>query len=471
MFKKLIMKRNYLTKIILTLSLSAIGLSVIADTKKEEKSKKQYPRSYYMKQFQDAFDVIERKYVQEPDRQEMIDEAINGMLLSLDRYSNYCTDEELEFFLDNSDGEFGGIGVQVMYDTKALAIKVISPIDDLPAYKAGIKSGDYILGVNGQLVSDLGFNKAIREMRGKKGTKLSLLISREEENKTEEIELTRTIVELNPVKYELEEEYFGGIAYVRVSSFNSKTSNRLKDVVKNIEKDLKKKNKELKGIVLDLRNNPGGLLEQAVGVSEFFLNHGVVVTTKGRKDKKPMTLSASRFTKKSPQVPMVVLINSGTASAAEIVSGALQDHKRAIIMGTTSFGKGLVQTVIPMSDRSAIKLTTAKYYTPNGRDINAKGIEPDIYIESANVKFKEKDKDEKEKTFNTQSIKGYLKKYNNEKNKTDKAEEDKKDTVKKDNKKNNKHIMSKKYKEDYQYARAYDLIRGLILSNSKQIEE
>ncbi|MDG1437054.1 MAG: S41 family peptidase [Rickettsiaceae bacterium] len=440
--------------IILQIILLLCGTNIVlasTETPKEE----QQPNSYYYKQFQEVFQRIEKDYMQDPKRQEMTDEAINGMLHSLDPYSSYYTGEDLAFFLDQTDGEFGGIGVEIIYDSGA--VKIITPIDDLPAYKAGIGSGDYIIGVNGQLVSNMGFNKSVQEMRGKPGSSVNLLVIKEGEHAPKEIDLKREIVKIKPIKFEIEEEEFGGVAYIRIVAFNNQTSKNLKKAVADIEKKLKEKNKELKGIVLDVRNNPGGLLDQAVEVSEYFIDHGVIVSTKGRDDKNNTIISSGRFTKKAPKVPIVVLINSGTASAAEIVAGALQDHNRAIIVGTTSFGKGLVQTFTQINNRAAVKLTTAKYYTPSGKSINAKGIQPDILIENAKVEYAEEEK--KDTSFSSSSIKSYLKKYNTE----EKAE----DMLKKDEEKPSK-TMSEKYKNDYQYARAYDLIRGLIISREEK---
>ena len=391
--------------------------------------------------------------MQEPERQEMTDEAINGMLRSLDPYSGYYTGEDLAFFLDQTDGEFGGIGVEIIYDSGA--VKVITPIDDLPAHKAGIGAGDYIIGVNGQLVSNMGFNKSVQEMRGEPGTTLNLLVVKEDDHITKEIELKREIVKIKPIKFEIEEEEFGGVAYIRIVAFNNQTSKELRKAITEIEKTLKKKQKLLKGIVLDVRNNPGGLLDQAVEVCEHFIDHGIIVSTKGRDSKNDTVISAGRFVPKAPKVPMLVMVNSGTASAAEIVAGALQDHNRAIIVGTTSFGKGLVQTFTQINKRAAVKLTTAKYYTPKGRSINATGIEPDVFIENAKVEYAEKK--EKETSFTSSSIKSYLKKYN--------TEEKVDDIIKTKDKAEKEYLMSDKYKNDYQYARAYDLIRGLIISH------
>jgi len=447
--------RNMFSKVITVMQIIFFLLGAnTALAKSDKKDTEQHPNSYYFRQFQEVFQRIEKDYMQEPERQEMTDEAINGMLRSLDPYSGYYTGEDLAFFLDQTDGEFGGIGVEIIYDSGA--VKVITPIDDLPAHRAGIGAGDYIIGVNGQLVSNMGFNKSVQQMRGEPGTKLNLLVVKEDDHSTKEIELTRETVKIKPIKYEIEEEEFGGIAYIRIVAFNNQTSKDLRKAVSDIEKKLKQKKKILKGIVLDVRNNPGGLLDQAVEVCEYFIDHGIIVSTKGRDSKSDTIMSAGRFVTKAPKVPMVVLINAGTASAAEIVAGALQDHDRAIIMGTTSFGKGLVQTFTQINKRAAVKLTTAKYYTPSGKSINATGIEPDVFIENAKVEYAEKD--EKETSFTSSSVKSYLKKYNTE----EKAD----DIVKSKEKAEKEHIMSDKYKNDYQYARAYDLIRGLIISHT-----
>ena len=458
------------TNIILCLSflfLSFLFLSpnnaIAAEAKKEKTKEKQIENqapSYYCKQFQDILQRVEKDYIGEVDYQSMTDEAINGMLLSLDPYSGYYVDEDLEFFIDQTDGEFGGIGVEIIPDQGAL--KVISPIDDLPAYKAGIKAGDYIVGVNGQLVSTLGYNKSVRQMRGQPGTRVNLLVVKED-GQTIEVDLKREVVKITPVKYDLEIDDYGSIGYVRISTFNNQTVNETKKAVKDLAKKSKDRNRELKGIILDVRNNPGGLVDQAVAVAEYFIDHGVIVSTQGKRPEDNLIISAGRFVDKAPKVPMVVLINSGSASSAEILAGALQDHNRAILVGTTSFGKGLVQTFTQINKRAAVKFTTAKYLTPNGRSINAKGIEPDITVENAKVEYPQQ-KDTKTTVFNESSIKSYLKKYNNDDKAEDKPSTNVYDASEKveDHKK-----MSEKYQKDYQYARAYDLIRGLIIKEQK----
>lgn len=455
--------KKFISIFIITSLYSSLNYEAIAAGDKKEKKIENQSPAYYCKQFQDILQRVDKDYIGDVDYQKMTDEAINGMLLSLDPYSGYVVDEDLEFFIDQTDGEFGGIGVEIIPDQSA--IKVISPIDDLPAYKAGIKAGDYIVGVNGQLVSTLGYNKAVRQMRGQPGTKVNLLVAKED-GQTVEIDLKRETVKITPVKYDLEVDDYGVIGYIRLSTFNNQTLTETKKAVKDLVKKSKEKNRDLKGIILDVRNNPGGLLDQAVAVAEYFIDHGIIVSTQGKKPEDNVVISAGRFVEKAPKVTMVVLINSGSASASEILAGALQDHNRAVVVGTTSFGKGLVQTFTQINKRAGVKFTTGKYLTPSGRSINAKGIEPDIFVENAKVEYPQQ-KETKNTVFNESSIKSYLKKYNNDDKTDNKATTNVYDASEKveDHKK-----MSEKYQKDYQYARAYDLIRGLIIKEQKSIK-
>nr|WP_253308144.1 S41 family peptidase [Rickettsia endosymbiont of Ceutorhynchus assimilis] len=447
----------YLRLILLLLFITNFTIS-FAEEKEEEEVKNTISDQECYKQFQEVFERVNKDYVQVPDKQKMIDEAINGMLNSLDPHSSYFTGEDLEDILTFTEGEFGGIGVEIMYDSGA--IKVISPIDDLPAYKAGIKAGDYIVGVNDELVSSLGPNKAVKEMRGAPGTKVKLLVVKEDEAKPQEIEITREIVKIKPVKAHLEK---GNIAYIRISTFNKLTISELKDAVKKLKTENKN---NIQGIILDLRNNGGGILEQAIAVSEYFIDSGIIVTTKGRTEASNSTVSANRFSPKAPKVPVIILINGGSASASEIVAGALQDHKRALLMGTKSFGKGSVQSLMQISPRAAIKFTIAKYYTPNGRSIQAEGIEPDIIIKPEKIEYAEEKK--LDIRFSESSLKNYLKndkeKDNDKKADSAKNKDSKKETKTKNNKPEEEQL-SELYKKDYQFARAYDVIKGLILSN------
>lgn len=407
-----------------------------------EKPKNLLTDEEYYKQFRELFEFIDKNYVQIPDKQKMINEAINGMLSALDPHSNYFTDEDLDDLLTFTKGEFGGIGVEILYDKGAF--KVISSIDDLPAYKAGIKSGDYIVGVNGELVSSLGHNKGVKEMRGKPGTKVKLLIIKEGETKPQEVDLTREIVKINPVKAHLEKN---NIAYIRIITFNELTASELKLAMTKLKKEA---DNNIKGIILDLRNNVGGILDQAVAVSEYFIDSGLIVTTTGRASSNSIKIEANTFVPKAPKVPIVTLINGSSASASEIVAGALQDHKRALLIGTKSFGKGSVQSLSYIHSGAAVKLTTAKYYTPSGRSIQATGIEPDIIIEPAKVEFPDSKK--LELKFSESSLKNYIK--------HDVSNDNKEETKSVGN---NNNELSKLYKEDYQFARAYDVISALII--------
>ncbi len=441
------MKLRLLTLLYLVFLIVHPSKSVFAEDNQSAKVSDQI----YYKQFQQVFERIKKDYVHEPDRQKMTDAAINGMLTALDPHSCLLSDENLEDFINHTKGEFGGIGVEVMFDNGA--IKIISPIDDLPAYRAGIKPGDYIVEVNNESVSNLGFHKAIKEMRGEPGTKVKLLVLKENENKSTEVELTRELVKIKPIKSHLEK---GNVAYIRIVTFNESTTVELRKHLKNLE-DKAKGN--IKGIVLDLRNNPGGLLNQAVSVGEVFIESGVIVSTKGRISSSNDVYTASKFAAKAPKVPMVVIINSGSASASEIIAGSLQDHKRAIIMGTKSFGKASVQTLINIDKRSAFKLTTAQYFTPHGRSIQAEGIEPDIIVEQASIDYPKGKANEKR--FSESSLKNYLK--NDQELAKNKPEDKPSETANIEAKKDEE-AFSELYKKDYQYARACDLVVGLSMN-------
>lgn len=401
----------------------------------------------YKKQLDDLFEKIYKEYVEEPDKQKMVDAAINGILTVLDPHSYYLTDEALSDFINQAiEGHFGGIGVEIIYEDGA--IKIIAPIDDLPAQKAGIKAGDYIVSVNDESVKNLGFHKAFYKMRGEPGTKVKLTIIREGANQPIELTITRELVKIKSVKYKNDRN----IAYVRISTFNENTINELKKAFTDLKKDSK-----LEGIVLDLRNNPGGLLDQGIKVAEYFIDSGVVVSTRGRIASTDAIFTSNIFADKAPKLNMVTLINSGSASASEIVAGALQDHARSIIMGSKSFGKGSVQSLIRIDERSAIKLTTAKYYTPKGRSIQAEGINPDIIVEMAKVEYQNPEEADKKKFFE-KSYTNHLKGDGNNKTPEKKADANKDD----------KNSLSEMYKTDYQYARAYDLLKALNIIQSNQ---
>lgn len=332
--------------------------------------------------FTDVLAIVKKSYVEEVDTKKLIYGAINGMLAALDPHSSFMPPDTYKELKLDTKGEFGGLGIEI--SIKDGILTVISPIEDTPAYRAGIKAGDQILKIDDKFTKDLTIMDAVKRMRGVKGTKVTLTIMREGFDKPNDFPLTRDIIQVKSVKFKMLDDGYG---YVRIAQFQEKTADDLQKALDSLNESGKGK---LKGLVLDLRNDPGGLLDQAVKVSETFLDEGkLIVYTEGREKDAQMKFS-SRKSEKQPDYPIVALINSGSASASEIVAGALQDHKRAVVMGVQSFGKGSVQTIIPLSDNSGLRLTTAKYFTPSGRSIQAKGITPDIVVERIELDVKEK---------------------------------------------------------------------------------
>jgi carboxyl-terminal processing protease len=343
-----------------------------------------------LKVFSEVYALVKQNYVEDVDDKDLLYGAIHGMMDALDPHSSFMPPDAFKEMKVDTRGEFGGIGIEI---TRAEgAIKVVSPIEDTPAFRAGIKAGDLIVKINKETTQDMTLMDAVKIMRGKPGTSLKLTIVRQEEKEPLTFSINRDIIKIRSVKYRMEQ---GNIGYVRVIQFNEQVNTLLEEAVEKLKKEASKEgNKEgLNGLVLDLRNDPGGLLDQAVQVSDAFLDGGRIVYTKGRIAGKDMSFDAQEGDILNG-APIVVLINAGSASASEIVSGALQDHKRAVIMGTPSFGKGSVQTVVPLSDGSGLRITTAHYYTPSGRSIQAKGIVPDIEVEdlSFNKKHKKLDR-------------------------------------------------------------------------------
>ena len=325
--------------------------------------------------FGDVFERVRSDYVEEVSDKELIESAINGMLISLDPHSSYLNQDSFQDMQVQTKGEFGGLGIEVTMESQL--VKVVSPIDDTPAAEAGVEAGDFITHLDGEQVLGLTLSEAVDRMRGRVGTDIVLTIRREGVDQPLEIRITRAIIKIQSVRSRIEEN----AAYIRVTKFNEQTEAGLKRELGRIKEQL---DGALIGVILDLRNNPGGLLDQAVAVSDAFLNQGEIVSTRGRRSD-----SVQRFNAKAGDLadglPVIVLINGGSASASEIVAGALQDHRRAIVIGTRSFGKGSVQTIIPLSGHGAIRLTTARYYTPSGSSIQAKGIEPDIIVRQARI--------------------------------------------------------------------------------------
>jgi len=344
-----------------------------------------------LRAFSEVYGRIKASYVEPVSDHDLLENAIKGMLTGLDPHSAYLDKEGFKSLQEGTTGEFGGLGIEVGMEDGF--VKVVAPIDDTPAYKAGIKAGDLIIRLDEKPVKGMSLGDAVKIMRGKPGDDILLTIIREGEQKPLKIAVTRAIIKVVSVKNRMLEP---GFAYVRIASFQSHTGKNLRKAITTLKKE--NKDKPLKGLVLDLRNNPGGLLNAAVAVSDTFLTSGLIVYTEGRIDNSKMSFKANP-SDLLKGAPIVVLINGGSASASEIVAGALQDQQRAVIMGQQSFGKGSVQTVLPVTQETAIKLTTARYFTPSGRSIQAEGITPDVVLsevkleklEKAFLSIKEKD--------------------------------------------------------------------------------
>jgi carboxyl-terminal processing protease len=329
--------------------------------------------------FTEVFERIKNSYVEPVDDAELLESAVRGMLAGLDPHSAYLEADAFSDLQSHTSGEFGGLGIEVGMENGF--IRVIAPIDDTPAYRAGVKAGDLIIKLGDQSVQGMELGDAVKLMRGKPGSELLLTVVREGEDKPLEIMVVRDVIRVASVKQRMLED---GIGYLRITQFQVNTG---KDLLKAIER--LQDESELRGLVLDLRNNPGGVLRAAVEVSDSFIDQGLIVYTQGRVENSELRYNATTKTLVDNSLPLVVLINQGSASASEIVAGALQDHARAIVMGVDSFGKGSVQTILPLTKKRALKLTTARYYTPNGRSIQAQGIVPDIYVADANISLKE----------------------------------------------------------------------------------
>ncbi|HNQ92375.1 MAG TPA: S41 family peptidase [Alphaproteobacteria bacterium] len=399
-----------------------------------------------LQMFGEAFERVREKYVEPVTDEQLVEYAIKGMLSNLDPHSDYLTAKDFDDMKVQTKGEFGGLGIEVTMDQGV--VKVVSPIDDTPAFKAGVKAGDLITHLDGKPILGMTLNDAVEKMRGKVGTPIEITIRREGVAEPIIMSIVRDTIKIQPVKFRVEQDSIG---YIRVTQFNRNTYDGLKKAIDSISKDTGDK---LIGYVIDLRNNPGGLLDQAIAVSDAFLEQGEIVSTRGREEKDikrdnalPGDLAGG--------LPIVVLINNGSASASEIVAGALQDHHRAVIMGTRSFGKGSVQTVIPISGDGALRLTTARYFTPSGRSIQGKGIDPDITVEMAKVEKLS------EMGFHEEDLKGALSNPNGEQKPSQPAPaNDNEIGDKKDGKDADQQSETDK---DYQLSRALDLLKGLSL--------
>src|SRR5580704_8148015 len=379
--------------------------------------------------FGDVFELVRNGYVDDVKDDTLVEGAINGMLTALDPHSNYLNSKNFNDMKVQTRGEFGGLGIEVSMESGL--VKVVSPIDDTPAAHAGLKPGDLITHLDAAPVQGLTLPEAVEKMRGPVNSEITLTVRREGQEPFD-VKLTRAIIKIQSVRSHLEGN---NIAYIRVTSFNEQTDVGLNNAMKNLKQQA---NNKLIGVILDLRNSPGGLLDQAVAVSDAFLEKGEIVSTRGRRadDAQRYNAHAGDI---SGGLPLAVLINGGSASASEIVAGALQDHHRAILIGTRSFGKGSVQTIIPLPGHGAMRLTTARYYTPSGRSIQAKGIEPDIIVEAAKIEHPAGD------------ASAVAKKTDDNKSDDNSGEEATVDPT----------VIGTP--DDYQLARAVDMLRGIAL--------
>lgn len=412
-----------------------------------------------IERFSSTLSHIKNYYIEEPKDTKLFESAIRGMLNGLDPHSDYLDEEEFRDLQITTSGEYGGLGIEITQNDGF--IRVVSPIDDTPAFKAGVKAGDLIIKLNGKSIRGITLRDAVKKMRGKIGAKIVLTVFRKGAKKSIiDIPITRDKIVINTVKSKLIDKHYG---YVRISHFQEPTDRDMLKAVRNLRKQ---SGNSLKGLILDLRNNPGGLLDSAINVSDAFIHNDkkgkeeLIVFTKGR-------APGSKYVAKAKPgdmlkgAPIVVLINNGSASGSEIVAGALQDHNRAVVMGTKSFGKGSVQTVLPLDSKTAVKLTTARYYTPHGRAIQAKGISPDIIVED--IQFKDvQDALKKEGRLSEADLLGHL--------------EEEGGTAKDGNKKaskaaKNKKSVSVKHHEDYQLFEAVNLLKGLaVLREQKRLK-
>lgn len=381
-----------------------------------------------IKVFSDAFAILKKQYVDEISDEQLIEHAIKGMVNGLDPHSTYLSEDDFVEFKEKTSGKFAGLGIEITMQDGF--VKVVTPIDDTPAAKAGIKSGDLIVRIDSNSIAGLSLSESIELLRGESGSKITLKIVREGIEKPFDIEVIRDIIKMRTVKSKMLDN---NIAYIRISQFQTSTAENFRRELKL----LKSKNK-LAGLILDLRNNPGGILNSAVSISDAFITEGQIVSTKGRREDSQQLFTAS------PKdyldgLPLMVLVNGGSASASEIVAGALQDHKRAVILGTKTFGKGSVQSFVTVADKKAIKMTTARYYTPSGRSIQAEGIVPDIIVEQR--KFDEQEYN-KEQRITEQNLVGHLE----NKAETKKQQQEQSATV-----------------DDYQLYEAMNILKGAIL--------
>ena len=396
--------------------------------------------------FSQVFGRIKKDYVEDVNDKELLENAIKGMLSELDPHSAYLDADAFKDLQEGTTGEFGGLGIEV--GSEDGYIKVIAPIDDTPAQRAGVKAGDLITRIDDKSVKDMTLDESVKLMRGKPGTEIELTITRKTEEKPLKIKIVRDVIKVASIKHKVLEDNIG---YIRISQFQARTT---QDLLKSLGKIKKKIKGDIPALIIDLRSNPGGILNSAVSVSDAFLEDGLIVYTKGASEDSKMEFKAAPDDVLNG-APIVVLVDEGSASASEIVAGALQDHKRAVIMGRKTFGKGSVQTIVPITEKIAIKLTTALYYTPSGRSIQAEGVEPDIELQELNISSVE------EKFHGSMSeadLDGHLENDGNGNN----------GTKGKDKKKKADNKESSLAEKDYELSAAVNLLKGVILYNENR---
>ncbi|MCB9989074.1 MAG: S41 family peptidase [Rhodospirillales bacterium] len=414
-----------------------------------EKTGKEYDTYRQLNLFGDVFERVRAGYVDEVSDEELVETAISGMLSSLDPHSSYLDEDDFTEMQVQTRGEFGGLGIEVTMENGL--VKVVSPIDDTPAFRAGVQAGDYITNLDGETVMGLSLSEAVDKMRGKVGTAIDLTVRRKDVPDPIEITIVRDVIKIRAVRSEIIDNNIG---YIRITTFNQNTMSGVEEAVKNFKKEM---GDGIVGYIIDLRNNPGGLLDQAIAVADAFLDRGEIVSTRGRHEEDTKRDNATPGDI-IDGLPIVVLINGGSASASEIVAGALQDHRRAILMGTRSFGKGSVQTVIPLPGHGAMRLTTARYYTPSGRSIQAKGIEPDITVELAKIETI------KTRGMHEADLRGALENPDGGQAKKPAGDDAKAANDNEGASEDSDEI------QDYQKSRAIDLIRGLSLYGDRILE-
>ena len=435
---KMLKMNNKKTILFIFFIYAIIPLKAInADTNRQETYKQ-------LNLFGDVFQRVQEQYVEEVTDKKLIESAISGMLQSLDPHSSYLSADSYKDMQVKTKGKFGGLGIEITMEDGV--VKVVSPIDDTPAAKAGMKSGDLIIGVDGESIRGLTINESVSKLRGPVGSKVIITVVRDKQDPYE-IEIKRDIINIKSVKHNI----IKNIGYVRLTTFSDTTTSGLEKAITEIKKNIGNK---FQGLILDLRNNPGGLLNQSISVADAFLNQGEIVSTQGRNDDDTSRVFAKKGDLINGQ-PLVVLINSGSASASEIVAGALKDHSRAIIIGTRSFGKGSVQSIIPLAGNGAMRLTTARYFTPSGISIQAKGIEPDIIVEAGVTDLKKAKNDNRRE----ENLRGAL----------DKNKKSKKTEIDSDSDKPLTPL--EKLLQDNQISRAVDMIRGISLFNKNELSQ